>query len=121
MSTTLDGQILFDESQLNIEIGSYKRDSVERAAPMLDGVVSIDLGRRSRIIRQTGSLRAKSRTALNERIIAISNFSDGNSHTLDTGTGQYENLRMDSFKITGESTDGTYIVADYEITYTQLT
>jgi|WetSurMetagenome_2_1015567.scaffolds.fasta_scaffold1368802_1 hypothetical protein len=120
MSTTLDGQRLFDESQLQIEAGSFKRDSIERAAPMLDGIISIDLGRRSRAIKQTGSLRAKSRTDLNRKILAISDFMDGNVHTLVTEGSQYQNLRMDSFRLAGEQADGTGILADYEITYTQL-
>lgn len=121
MSTTLDSQKLFDELELRIEFGSYKRDSIERATPMLDGVLSIDLGRRSRIIKQTGSLRAKSRTNLNERVLTISNFMDGNTHTLVTESGTYQNLRMDSFKIKDERTDGTGITVDYEIIYMQLT
>jgi hypothetical protein len=120
MSTTLDGQKLFDENQLKIEVGSFRRESIEKAAPMLDGVISIDLGRRSRTIKQTGSLRAKSRTYLDERILTISNFMDGNTHTLVTESGQYKNLRMDSFELIDEGTDGTGIVADYEIIYTQL-
>lgn len=120
MSTTLEGLKLFDENQLKTELESYKRDTIEKSAPMLDGVISIDLGRRSRIIRQKGSLRAKSRTSLNERILAISNFIDGNTHTLITESGFYQNLRMDSFKIIGEREDGTGLVADYEIIYTQL-
>ena len=120
MSTTLDGLRLFDENQLKIEAGSFKRDSIEKSAPMLDGVISIDLGRRSRTIKQTGSLRAKSRTYLDERILAISNIMDGNTHMLVTESGQYQNLRMDSFRIIDENTDGTGIVADYEIIYTQL-
>jgi hypothetical protein len=120
MSTTLDGLKLFDENQLKIEVGSYKRDTIEKSAPMLDGVISIDLGRRSRIVRQTGSLRAKSRTALNERVSAISNILNGNSHTLFTESVRYQNLRMDSFKVTGQREDGIGIVADYEIIYTQL-
>ena len=121
MSVTLDGQNIFDEQGLVILAGSYKRDYIEKPAPMLDGIVSIDLGQRSRIIKQTGSFRAKSRTALNKRILAVSDFMDGSTHMLVTGNNQYQNLRMDSFKITSEITDGTGIVADYEITYTQLT
>ena len=120
MNTTLDGQKLFDERELRIEIASYKRDSIERNAPLLDGIISIDLGRRSRTIRQTDSLRAKSCINLNEKNLAISNFMDGNTHTLVNGSSKYQNLRMDSFKITGERTDGAGMVADYEITYTQL-
>ena len=120
MSTTLDGQKLFDEQELRIEIGSHKRDSIERAAPMLDGVISIDLGRRCRSIKQTGSLRAKSRQELNERVLAISNMMNGNTHTLIVKSGTYQNLRMDSFKTTNERTGGSGIAVDYEILYTQL-
>ena len=121
MSTTLDGLKLFDEQTLQIEAGCYRRDSIEKSAPMLDGVISIDLGRRSRVIKQTGSLRAKSRSDMNDRILAVSNMMDGITHILVTETGQYENLRMDSFKITCQRVDGTGIVSDYEIIYTQLT
>ena len=120
MSTTIDGQKLFDELELKIEIGSYKRDTIEKAAPMLDGIISINLGRRSRKIKQTGMLRAKSRTSLDNRILAISNLSDGDTHTLVTEASQYENLRMDSFRIKSKKIDGTSIVAGYEIIYTQL-
>lgn len=122
MKTTIDGSDLFDDRQLEIKVGSFKRDSIERAAPGLDGVLTIDLGRRGRILKQTGTLRAKSRTRLNDKISAISDYIDGDTHTLVTGDGrEFENLRMDSFEVTNERADGAYIVVDYQITYTQLT
>lgn len=121
MSVTIDGQSLFDEHSLEIEAGSFSRDSIERKIPGLDGVLSIDMGRRSRKIRQTGTLRAKSRTQINERISLISSFADGDTHILVTDNGEIlDNLRMDSFKRRNEHTDGTGIVVNYEITYTQL-
>lgn len=121
MSVTIDGQSLFDEHDLTIEAGCFSRDSIERRMPGLDGVLSIDLGRRSRKITQTGTLRAKSRTRMNERVNAISAFVDGDTHTLVTNAGQtLDNLRMDSFKTNRERTDGIGIVVDYEIVYTQL-
>jgi hypothetical protein len=87
----------------------------------LDGAVSIDLGRRSRKIKQTGTLRTKSRAQMNDRVNAISAYLDGCTHTLTTHNGQeFDNLRMDSFKVQNERTDGTGIVVDYEIFYTQL-
>ena len=61
MSIGLDGQMLFDKLDLKIETGSVSRDSVERAVSGLDGVLSIDLGGRSRKIKQKGVLRAASR------------------------------------------------------------
>ncbi len=121
MSVTIDGQTLFDEHQLEIEAGSFSRDSIERRMPGLDGVLSIDLGRRGRKIRQKGRLRAKSRTQMNERVNAISALADGYTHTLVTNTGEaLDNLRIDSFKTDKERTDGVGIVVDYEIVYTQL-
>lgn len=121
MSVTLDGDILFDRQQLKIEPGSFNRSTMERAAPGLDGVLSIDLGGRGRKIKQTGTLRTKSRAQMNDRINSISAYLDGNTHTLITGTGQeFDNLRMDSFTLGNERTDGSSIVVDYEIMYMQL-
>ncbi|MFQ6034397.1 MAG: hypothetical protein ACE5NM_00935, partial [Sedimentisphaerales bacterium] len=95
MSVTLDGQVLFDEHQLQIELGSISRDSVQRAVPGLDGVLSIDLGKRSRKIEQKGLLRAKSRAQLQGKISAISAYLDGDTHKLVTRNGEeFDNLRM---------------------------
>lgn len=108
MQVTLGEQRLFDEQQLQIRIGSFSRDSMERTVPGLDGVLSIDLGRRGRQIKQTGVLRAKSRTQMDGRISTISDYMDGNMHTLVTCNGrEFDKLRMDSFKVTDEHTDGT--------------
>lgn len=121
MSVTIDGQRLFDEHRLEIETGSYSRDSLERRIPGLDGMLNIDLGGRCRKIKQTGTLRAGSRFRMNDKISAISAFADGDTHTLAIDTGEtLSNLRMDSFKIKKDRTDGIGIVADYEIVYTQL-
>jgi hypothetical protein len=121
MRVTLDSQILFDEQSLDISAGSFSRDSIERVVPGLDGVLSIDLGQRGRQIKQTGTLRATSRAQMNDRISAISAYMDGDIHILVTGSGQeLADLRMDSFKVSGEHTDGAGIVLDYEIVYTQL-
>jgi len=121
MSVTLDGQALFDEQHLEIEPGTFSRDSIERAVPGLDGVLSIDLGGRGRQIRQTGVLRAKSRAELNDKIGAISTYMDGDTHTLEMSNGQeFCDLRMDIFKADKERTSGGGIAIDYEIVYTQL-
>ena len=121
MRVTLDGYILFDEQQLEIEAGSFSRNSIERTVPGLDGVLSIDVGRHGRKIKQRGVLRAKSRSQMDDRIRAISTYIDGNTHTLISGNGEeLDNLRMDSFKVSRELADGSGIVVDYEIMYTQL-
>ena len=121
MSTTLDRQRLFDEEELRFEVGSFVRDSIERTAAGLDGLLSIDLGRRSRKVKQSGVLRAQSRARLNEIINAISGYMDGDTHTLRINNGEsIGNLRMDSFKVTEERASGSGLNCDYEILYTQL-
>jgi hypothetical protein len=121
MRVTLDGQDLFDEQQLEIEAGSISRDSIKRAVAGLDGMLSIDMGKRGRKIKQKGLLQAKSRTQMNNRINAISAYMDGNTHTLARNNGEkLDNLKMDSFKISTERAGGMGIVVDYEIIYTQL-
>ena len=121
MRVTLDEQMLFDEQQLEIEVGSFSRDSIEKTLPGLDGALSIDMGKRSRKIKQTGVLRTKSRAQMNDRINAISAYMDGGTHTLTTCNGEeFDNLRMDSFTVNNERTDGTGMIVDYEIIYTQL-
>ena len=121
MSATLDGQSLFDEQQLEIELGSISRDSIERAVPGLDGVLSIDLGGRGRKIKQKGVLRAKSRSQMDDRISVISAYMDGDTHTLVTSGGkEFDNLRVDVFKVSKERASGGGVAIDYEIVYTQL-
>lgn len=121
MSTTLDGQSIFDEQQLEIELGSVNRASMERTVPGLDGVLSVDLGGRSRVIKQKGVLRVKSRLQMNDRIGLISAYMDGKTHTLVTNRGEeFDNLRMGVFKAGNQRPEGSSIVVDYEIVYTQL-
>ncbi len=121
MKVTLDGYALFDAQPLEIEAGSFSRDSIERTVPGLDGVLSIDLGQRGRKIKQRGTLRAQSRMQLDERISEISAYMDGGAHTLIAANGrQFSNLRMDSFKVNDERADGAGVSVNYEIVYTQL-
>jgi hypothetical protein len=121
MATTLNGQTLFDERTLQIEVGSVTRDLVERSIAGLDGVMGIDLGRRGRIIKQTGSIRAPSKIKLTERLGAIRDYMDGYSYTLITNGGEcFENIRIDAFKTKNERSSGVGLVVDYEIIYTQL-
>ncbi len=122
MSFSLDGQNLFDEDRVEIELGSSRRDSIERTAAGLDGAISIDLGGRGRGVKEKGVLRAWSKVQMKSKVDAISAFMDGDSHTLQTGDGQqYGNLRMDMFKVSGERESGAGVACDYEIVYRQLT
>ena len=121
MSAILDGQNLFDEQDMKIEQDSIGRDSIERTVPGLDGILSIDMGERSRKIKQRGVLRARSRSQMDDRIGAILAYIDGDTHTLVIRNGEeFDNVRMDAFKVTEEKTSGSGLCCDYEIVYTQL-
>ena len=121
MSTALDGQSIFDEQHLKIELGSVNRDSMERTVPGLDGVLSVDMGRRSRVIKQKGALQAKSKLKMDHRISLISAYMDGKAHKLVVRNGEeFDNLRMDVFKVSNERVGGIGVTVDYEIVYTQL-
>ena len=121
MSTTLDGKTLFDERDLRIDAGSPSRASVERAVAGLDGVLNIDLGQRTRTIRQRGVLHARSQVEMNNRIAAIASLIDGSTHTLRTDDCcEYTRLRVDAFKQRSRSVAGPGVAVEYEITYTQL-
>jgi len=121
VKTTLDGQSLFDEQGLRLEVASPARACIERAVCGLDGTISIDLGKRARQIHQTGVLRASARSALYARTDAIAVFIDGGTHTLRAADGQqYDHVRVDSFRRISERVEGAGVVIEYEISYTQL-
>ena len=121
MRVTLDGEDIFSSDGLNIEVKSAKRASVERSAAGLNGVLSIDLGSRSRKIRQTGKLRAASVAALNEMIATVESYMDGGTHTLVGLDGsEFCDLRLDEFRVKSKGASGGGAACEYEIIYTQL-
>ena len=120
MQVTLDGQRLFDGEKPEITINSVTREYIEKSAAGLDGLLSIDLGRRGRKVEQKGTLRAKSKAEMEGKIDDILSYMDGDSHTLVCDGLEFANLRMDSFKVGRERADSSGLSCDYEIDYTQL-
>jgi hypothetical protein len=121
VTTTLDGKALFDERELIVAVGPVERASIERGVPGLDGLASIDLGRRGRKVRQRGTLRATNQARADARIAVIEAFLHGAPHTLRLSDGRrYDDLRMDAFVQRDRRVEGTGVVVEYEITYTQL-
>ena len=119
MKATLDGIIVLQEQHL--KVGSWRREAVERAVAGLDGVLSIDLGMRSRVLVQKGTLRAVSAEGLSGKIDAVSALMDGGLHTLVKQDGeQFDNLRMDAFEVDGKNHSGTGTECGFEIRYTQV-
>ncbi|MFH1615027.1 MAG: hypothetical protein ABIG61_08090 [Planctomycetota bacterium] len=121
MKLLLDSQNVFDGVSEELRIGGWSRGEVQKSVNGLDGVLSIDLGKRSRKIKQEGVLRTSSKSALNNKIETISNFADGMSHILNVDDGRsFANIRVDSFEVGSFTVSGTGICCDYQIVYTQL-
>ena len=118
---TFDGKAIFGTSEHHLHVDSWRRDSVERRFGGLSGAVSLDLGRRSRQLRQTGMLVAGSVSALLEMFDSISNYIDGQDYILTDSYGQsFPHVRMDRFQPTGPVAQLTPARCEYEIVYTQL-
>ena len=119
MRAIIDGTFEFE--QVELELKSLKRSEMERSAPGLNGVVSIDLGMRQRQIIQKGMLRSSSTKALNENIELLSSFVDGKNHLLTVEGGQvFGDLRMDKFEVDDKVHSGRDVSCKFTVTYTQL-
>jgi hypothetical protein len=121
MKVWLDGNELFDDVQMEIKVGGIKRSFTESAAAGLDGVLRIDLGQRGRAIKQKGTLRAKSKSEIEEVIREIGTYQDGNVHTMKDSEGRsFENVCIDSFTAGEIKASGGGVICEYEIIYSQL-
>ncbi len=117
----LDSKELFDTGEHNLIAMSMNRESQQRNFAGLDGVFSIDLGKRERKIKQQGFLTAVSVKALLEKIELINSYIDGQIYTLVGPHGiSYPNVRMDSFILKNQIAAANQARCDYEIVYTQL-
>ena len=120
-AVTFDGQRIFGDGQQAVRAESWRRAQAERGFAGLDGVVSIDLGRRQRVLRRRGYLSAGSVAALQQRIEAINAYVDGQVHELVDQEGRsYAKVRMDSFAPTEAVTKQSQVRCRYEVVYTQL-
>jgi len=116
-----DGKELFGKGEHSLEVRSWRREGVDYGFAGLDGVLSVDLGRRERKLKQRGWLTAESVGALMRLMEEISGYIDGQSYELVDGGGIcYGQVRMDSFTLLGSVTAGNQARCEYEIHYTQL-
>ncbi len=118
--------IMFDDNHLwgggthHILPGAWARQQVEYATAGLDGVVSLDLGRRSRQIRQTGRLTAETLGKLHEMIDTIESYANGQTYELiDQDGRRYRNVRLDMFRQKEPVQRAAFFSCEYEILYTQ--
>ncbi|MBN1844785.1 MAG: hypothetical protein JW810_03815 [Sedimentisphaerales bacterium] len=117
----LDGKKLFDGGEPTWQLASWRRQTLERSFAGVDGVLSIDLGRRQRTLKQRGWLTAASKASLRKRCEEILAHIDGFTHELIDGDGTvYPQVRMDSFKLLSEVYTSNPVRCEYEIIYSQL-
>ncbi|MCH9021524.1 MAG: hypothetical protein IID32_02025 [Planctomycetes bacterium] len=116
-----DGKALFGDGADVVEAQSWRRETVELGFGGLDGVLSVDLGLRGRLLKQVGGLSAGSVGGLEAVIRGISDYIDGLSYVLRDQDGiSYGNVRMDRFVLLGPIVSVNQVRCDYEIIYTQL-
>ena len=120
-SITFNDEKLFGAGEHKLKPLSWRREAIQRGFAGLDGVVSVDLGRRERKLKQQGRLSAVSTAALLKRMEEITNYIDGQAYKLIDQHGTvYEQVRMDDFTILGSITSANQACCEYEIIYTQL-
>jgi len=118
---TLDGKTVFGHGDHTLQVGSWGRETMERCFAGVDGMVSVDLGRRGRKLKQRGWLTAVSKAALQKRCEEISAYIDGQAYELVDSNGTvYGKVRMDSFGLLREICAANPVRCEYEVTYTQL-
>ena len=116
-----NGQAIFGAGRHALRPGSWRRESTDRGFAGLDGVMSVDLGRRERKLKQRGVLSAGSIAALVELIENVSAHIDGQCYQLlDQHGVAYSNVRMDSLSLLSPIAVGSQSQCEYEIVYTQL-
>ena len=119
MKVTLDGTI--DCEQMELAVGSWRRDNIERSAAGVDGAVKVDLGQRTREIEQKVVMRAPSRRALFAKIDFVRGNQDGSSHSMETGEGErFENLCIEKVTVGHIEYSGSGASCEIEIGYVQL-
>ena len=120
-SVTIDGQRIFGEGEHVLRPGSWQRKTIDQGFAGLDGVVSVDLGMRSRKLKQHGYISTGSVRALTELIDMICGYIDGGVHELVDQDGvSYASIRMDAFSLVGPISKGSRARCEYEAVYTQL-
>lgn len=117
----IDSENVFGGSPAELKYKSWERENIVKTFPGIDGELIIDLGKRSRLIVQTGRLRAGNQSEIKQMITNIENLIDGSTHTLtDNYSNSYNNIIIENFELTSAIQAGPTFFCDYKITYRQL-
>jgi hypothetical protein len=112
---------LFASGPSEIEVGAWERNLVRRSFAGVGGELVLDLGRRSRLLTQSGRLQAASAAALADLITAIEGKADEQTHTLVDACGQtYPNVILERFAPEGAIEQNRDVLCDYRLTWRQL-
>lgn len=115
----LDGTIQFEQALLSID--GWSRQCDERSAVGLDGVLSVDMGRRTRRIVQEATIRSVSKNTMQDSIEVLNNTIDGLEHILQLQDGRsFEHLRVDDIAFGQVQISGAGVTCSVKITFTQL-
>jgi hypothetical protein len=119
MNAAFDGTVLFE--QLDLTVGSWERSALEKSAVGVDGVVSVDLGKRAREVVVRGLVRAFSDQRLMIRLDAVRALADGACHTLAVSDGRYfDRLRVDGVETGSRSYSGRGVCCEFTVRFRQL-
>ncbi len=119
MKALLDNTIEFELVELGV--GSWSRERVDRGAAGVDGIVSVDLGLRVRQIVVKGRLRGVSVKSLGEKVDLVCSLMDSKVHELTVCDGrEFGDLQVESFEVTKEDSSGIGPYCEFEMGLRQL-
>lgn len=119
--TSFDGQELFASGPHSFQPGSWQRGLIRRSFAGVDDELLLDLGRRSRTMRQRGRLHGTTLADLQAQIDAIEAACDAQTHDLTDNLGRlHERVVMEGFELLCPIQAGCGFCCDYQIEYRQL-
>jgi len=115
------GEDLFGSGPHAFRLGPWQRAVQNRAFAGVHGELLLDLGIRSRKIRQTGRLQADSADALHALLSTIDGYCDGAEHALVDNHGRsYASVILEQLETTTPVQRGRGFYCDYKAEYRQL-
>lgn len=120
-AATLDGQELFSSGPGELICESWPRETIRRGFSGLGGEILLDMGRRSRRLKQHGVLRADTQELLQLQICVIEEMNDGLQHMMIDADGIiYQKVILEKFEKLTAVQKANVCSCEYEIIYRQL-
>jgi len=117
----LDGQDVFGSGPHSFHLQGWQRALQRRGFPGVHGEVLLDLGRRSRVILQSGRLQAATAEQLYAQIEQVQEFDDAGEHVLIDNHGRtHSRVVVEHFEMSAPVRIGRGAWCDYQIRYRHL-